>query len=69
VTVGVTNSVPHPFGQSPPHGNAVVTVAAVAGHPQTELTVDKLKHIGLIQSEQIVSVSVTVGQAVVDVGP
>lgn len=42
----------------------MVTVAAVSGHPHTELTVDRLKHIGLIQSEQIVSVSVTVGQTV-----
>ena len=46
----------------------MVTVAAVAGHPHTELTVDKLKHIGLIQSEQIVSVSVTVGQTVMGLG-
>jgi hypothetical protein len=71
VTVGVTNSVPHPSGQSPPQGNAVVTVAAVAGHPQTELTVDTLRHIGLMQSEQIVFVLVTVGQAgvMVEVGP
>ena len=41
----------------------MVTVAADEGHPHTELTVDKLKHIGLMQSEQMVFVSVTVGQS------
>jgi hypothetical protein len=40
----------------------VVTVVGVLGHPQTELTVDKDTHIGLMQSEQTVAVLVTVGQ-------
>jgi hypothetical protein len=61
VTVGVTYSVPQPIGQSSPQGKLVVTVAGDSGHPHTELTVSNLKHIGLIQSEQIVAVSVTVG--------